>query len=297
MELTYTKKEKIAGVFVIFTALAVLAFIVTIGRGHDWFKPYIVYYTTFDESYNLNVNGDVKLFKANIGKIKKITPADDRVMVELLIEEEFTSRIREDTYVTVESPTFIGSEYISVYPGSPNSPKISEDGIIPSKEKKSISDILEEFQVEKTAKMFIRTIQDFANVAEELKNPGGPLFVAIREFSDTFANLQKITRSINEGNGTIGALIKSRETIEAINIVIEAIDKVVESLRATVDNLQKGSRDVPLITHSTINGIAEIREGVENIDRLVKSLEKNFFIKPNLPKKTKGRNIDAGLRN
>ncbi len=303
MELEYSKKEKLAGIFVIGVIAMLIAVVVIIGRGRSWFKSYITYYAMFNESYNLKVNGDVKLYKADIGKIKNITPAENRVKVELLILEEFSSRIRAGTMVTVESPTFIGSEHISVYPGHMDEALIAENGVIPSREKKSIADIMEEFQIEKTAKMLIKTIQDFANVAKTLQEPAGPLFSSIEEFKDTLVNLQEITASINKGKGTIGDLINSKETIDSVNDITVSIKEVTVSIDEAVDflkraaaNIEKGSEDVPKITDTTIKGIEEIREGVDNIDRLLKSLEQNFLIRQNLPKASKGENIDAGLR-
>ncbi|MBW1617013.1 MAG: MCE family protein [Deltaproteobacteria bacterium] len=303
MKLEYSKKEKLAGIFVIGVIVILIAIVVIIGKGRSWFKSHITYYAMFNESYNLKVNGDVKLYKANIGKIKNITPAENRVKVELLILEEFSSRIRAGTIVTVESPTFIGSEYISVYPGNTEQVLVAENGVIPSREKKSISDIMEEFQIEKTAKMLIKTVQDFSNVAQTLQAPSGPLFSAIEEFKNTFANLQEITGSVNNGKGTIGDLINSKETINSVNDITASIkditvsiDEAVGFLKKASVNIEKGSEDVPKITDTTVKGIEEIRESVDNMDRLLKSLEQNFLIRQNLPKESKGENIDAGLR-
>ena len=72
MELKFSKTENIVGVFVIFISILLLTTIIMIGRGKDWFKKYNTYYTEFEESYNLEVNQAVKLFKADIGKITKI---------------------------------------------------------------------------------------------------------------------------------------------------------------------------------------------------------------------------------
>ena len=48
-----------------------------IGRGQGLFKKYVTYYTTFNESYNLQTNAAVKLFKTDIGKVKQITLAKE----------------------------------------------------------------------------------------------------------------------------------------------------------------------------------------------------------------------------
>jgi phospholipid/cholesterol/gamma-HCH transport system substrate-binding protein len=117
MELKYSIKEKIAGVFVISSVLLLIITLIIIGKGKDWFQKYVSYHTIFDESYNLKEDTAVKLLEASIGKVKNISLMGDRVRVELLILEEYASRIRVGAVATVSSPTFIGSEYVSIKPG------------------------------------------------------------------------------------------------------------------------------------------------------------------------------------
>ncbi|MBT3310992.1 MAG: MCE family protein [Desulfobacterales bacterium] len=331
MDLDFRKKEKLVGTFLVSVAVLLLSTVVFIGRGQDWFKSHIIYYTTFDESYNLQVNAAVKLFKADIGKIKKITLEGDKVKVKLAIVEEFSSRVRTDSLATVESPTLIGDEYISIKPGSSDAPLISEEGLIPSSEKKSISDLLEEFKIEKTAKKIINTIDDLSDI-------NGPLYSAIN-------NTNKIIQDIQEGKGTVGNLLKSKdlvnniiarlddvdkiikdinkatkktpetmdrvnnnletigkisdgvhESVTDINTMLKDVEKSITSLKAALANIEKSSNDFPKVTQSTKLGIQEIRNGVKNIDKVFQSLQKNIFIRSNIPVEAEGENTDAGLR-
>jgi phospholipid/cholesterol/gamma-HCH transport system substrate-binding protein len=330
MEVDYNKKEKIVGTFVIGIVILLFAMLIIIGRGKDWFKTYITYYTTFDESYNLSENAAVKLYKADIGKVKKITLAEDKVRVELVILEDYLSRIRSDSVAIVDSPTFIGSEYISIIPGSADAPLIEKGGEIPSREKKSVSDILAEFEVEKTAKMVIPAIQDIAEIAQIMRDPEGPLFASLDSFNRTLSYFEKVARDIEAGKGTIGGIIRSRvlldkilsdldklgEILENINkassktpVIMDqvqdnlaAVKKIGDDLSESVSSIKRivkqveENRDIPEITHSVKNGIKEIRDSVDEIDKVVQSLQKNFLIKSKLPPEEEPENIDAGLR-
>ena len=331
MDLDFSKKEKIVGTFIIFIVVILLTTVVIIGRGKDWFKTYITYYTTFDESYNLKEDAAVKLFKADIGKVKKIILVENRVKVKLAILEEYSSRIRSDSVASVESPTFIGSEYISIKPGSADSPLIPKGGEINSTSKKSISDIMLEFQVEETAKKVIRAVQDLSEITQIMRDPDGPFFTAINNINKIISHFEAISRDIQAGKGTVGGVLKSSEILQ---IILDDLDKVTQILESIAeassktpeitnkvqDNLaiikkvgeevldstssikrilkevEEGSHDIPEVTRSTKRGINEIREGVENIDSVVQSLKKNLLIRPNLPPEPKGKNIDAGLR-
>ncbi len=330
MEVDYNKKEKIVGTFVIGIVILLFAMLIIIGRGKDWFKTYITYYTTFDESYNLSENAAVKLYKADIGKVKKITLTEDKVRVELVILEDYSSRIRSDSVAIVDSPTFIGSEYISIIPGSADAPLIEKGGEIPSREKKSVSDILAEFEVEKTAKMVIPAIQDIAEVAQIMRDPEGPLFASLDSFNRTLSYFERVARDIEAGKGTIGGIIRSRvlldkilsdldklgEILENINkassktpVIMDqvqdnlaAVKKIGDDVSESVSSIKRivkqveENRDIPEITHSVKNGIKEIRDSIDEIDKVVQSLQKNFLIKSNLPPEEEPENIDAGLR-
>ena len=344
MELDYSRKEKIVGIFVVCIGILLLTTIIILGRGKNWFEDYNTYYTTFDESFNLQVGADVKLFKTNVGKVKAIS-VDQKVRVKLAILEKYASRIRTDTLITVESPTFIGSEYISIIPGSADAPLLAKQGEIPSKAKKSISDLLAEFEVEKTAKKLVRAIQDIAEFTQALKDPQGPLFSTLENTNRTMQNLENITKGIEAGDGTVGNLLTSTQLLDAILIRIESVgeiltylseassktpdtvdqvqssltgvkeitggvtesvallkniltefEKSMPNIQSILENAEKGSRDVPEITTSVTRIIQEARDEIENVDKVIQSLQNNFLIKPNLPPEPIGQNTDAGLR-
>ena len=330
MEVDYNKKEKIVGMFVIGIVLLLFTMLVMISRGKDWFKTYITYYTTFDESYNLKANAAVKLYRADIGKVKKIILTEDKVKVKMIILEDYSSRIRRDSVAIVESPTFIGSEYVSIIPGSADAPLIEQGGEIPSMEKKSVSDILAEFEVEKTAKMVIPAIQDVAELAQIMRDPKGPLFALLDSFNRTLSCFERVAHDIEAGKGTIGGIIRSRvildkilgnldklsqlldninkassqtpEIMDQVQDNLATIKKIGDDVSESVSSIKRiikqveESYDIPEITHSAKNGIKEIRAGVDKIDKVVRSLQKNFLIKPNLPPEEEAENIDAGLR-
>jgi phospholipid/cholesterol/gamma-HCH transport system substrate-binding protein len=289
MELIFKKREKIVGVFILVIGLLLLASVVVIGRGKDWFKTYVTYYTVFNESYNLQVDAPVKLSKADIGKVKEVKLHGDKVRVKLTILADYASRIRTDSVATVESPTFIGSEYVSIRPGSAQAKELKAGAEIPSKAKKSIDDILAEFKVEETAKKVLGAVQDLSDIAKKMNDPQGPLFTALKNVNGILRHVEEITRHINEGKGNVGELLKTEKLIKKVYVELDRIDKILA-------NVQDGSQDVPQVTSSVKRGVNEIRDGVKRIDSVVKSVQQNPLIKPNLPPDPVGEKTDAGLR-
>jgi phospholipid/cholesterol/gamma-HCH transport system substrate-binding protein len=309
--------EKIVGLFMVVLIALLLTTIVMLGRGKDWFKKYITYYTVFKEAYNLSPNAVVKLYNADIGKVNRILVEEDRVKVELAILEDYTSRIRADSIAVVESPTVIGSEYVSIQPGTFDASPIPPEGLIPSQEKKSLKDILAEFEVEKTSKMVIAAAQDVSEMIGRLQDPEGPLFTSLHNIEKTLAHIERITGGLEAGEGSLGILLRSEEPLKKLYVEIDKVGKILENIESatsespdvmahikeavdiinrTLTNIEEGSYDVPKITKSTKRGVQEIRETVEEIDKTVTSAQKSFLIRSNLPRVPEGENIDMGLR-
>jgi len=230
MDMEFSKLERVVGTFVIGVSMLLIATLVIIGRGKDWFETYITFYTTFKESYNLQENAAVKLFKADIGRVNSITLERDRVRVKLIILEKYASRIRQDAVAVVESPTLIGSEYISIIPGSAESPLIPEQGEIPSQEKRSITDILTEFEVEKTAKMVVKAIQDISDVAQNLSDPQGPLRLALGNLKDTSSHIEKIAADLRAGKGPMGTVLRSEDLLKQILHNIHRMGNILDNI-------------------------------------------------------------------
>ncbi|MFH1075332.1 MAG: MlaD family protein [Pseudomonadota bacterium] len=339
--------ERIVGLFMVILIAMLLTTVVLLGRGKGWFKSYVPYYTVFKESYNLGANAVVKLYKADIGRVTGITVEEDRVKVELSILEEYSSRIRSDSIAVVESPTFIGSEYVSIKPGGATSEIIPVEGLIPSQEKKSINDIMSEFEVQKTAKKVIAAVQDVTEMVILLKDPKGPLFSSINNINKAIAHMETVARDFEDGHGSLGTIVRSQEPLEKIYAQLDRIGKILDnvenasgetvkviktihgsvtglqialgkaettktgiltgaqeaiiSVNTTLKNMEQGSVNIPDITLSTRQGVQEIREAVEKFDNVVTSLEKNFFIRSNVPDdrteiNIKDSNVDMGLR-
>lgn len=345
MEMEFTRLERVVGTFIIGVSMLLMATLIIIGRGKDWFEAYNTYYTTFNESYNLQENAAVKLYKADIGKVKKIVLEKDRVRVKLVIFEKYASRIRQDAIATVESPTFIGSEYISIIPGTMEAPLIPNQGDIPSREKRSISDVLADFEIEKTAKMVIQAIQDFSEIAHSLSDPQGPLRTALDNINKTSQHVESVTADLKDGKGPAGALLQSEAILAKIQLNMDRISDILENINRTtaqapqtmtlvrenlsayrdagqavnqrvaqakevlnniqvaakdlqiiMKNIKTGSVKVPRIATSFLDGVEEIREGVEQIERVVDSLQQSILIRGNLPEEPDARITDAGAR-
>ena len=86
------------------------------------------------------------------------------------------------------------------------------------------------------------------------------------------------------------------DNVYTLNAILEEARVSIETIQVILENLKQGSQEIPQVTQSARQGIREIREGVENIDRVVQSLQRNIIIRSNLPDEPLSMDIDAGIR-
>jgi len=345
MDLDFSSKEKIVGAFTIGIIILVLATVILIGRGKDWFRASVVFYATFSESYNLKKNAAVKMYSTDIGLVKDISLAGEKVKLTLKIYKDFAPRIKSNAIASVESPTLIGDEFVSIKPGSHDFPLLPPDSEIQTMAKKSLTDILEEFEIEKTAKMVVAAIQGISETAQELRAPEGPLMTSLNNIERASGHFDKLTASLQAGEGTAGSILQSRELIEALlaridklgvildnlsratektpqtvelvntNLetlkqfstrasgsfvrlenILKEVDESILAIKTILTNVETGSHDIPAIIQSARQGMDDIRDSVDETDKIIQSIQANPLIRSNLPPEPEARPTDSGLR-
>lgn len=305
MRLQYSTMERMTGAFILLTLIVFLFTVAVVGRGKNWFRKHVVYYTTFQEGYNLVSGSRVKLLGTDIGSVTDVLlTKGNKVKVRVKVLAEYASRIRANSVATVESPTVIGSEYINIRPGTSKAAAIPPEGLIPTKEKKKFTEYLEEYEIGAKLEHISKILEDLALITDQLKDPKGPFF-------GTFSNLQQITGTVESGEGSLGRLIKSDELYEHMDTFVATLQETADYLVRAGVNIEKGSehlekatREVPemvdktqelldrllkvqVILEKVMTEVPEIsaqaREGMQEVNRILDSVKENFLIRPNLP--------------
>ena len=305
MRLQYSTMERMTGAFILLTLIVFLFTVAVVGRGKNWFRKHVVYYTTFEEGYNLVSGSRVKLLGTDIGSVTDVLlTTGNKVKVRVKVLAEYASRIRANSVATVESPTVIGSEYINIRPGTSKAAVIPPEGLIPTKEKKKFTEYLEEYEIGAKLEHIGKILEDLAQITDQLKDPKGPFF-------GSFGNLQQITGTVEAGEGSLGRLIKSDELYEHMDTFVATLQETADYLVRAGVNIEKGSEHlekatregpemvdktqelldrllkVQVILEKVMTEVPEIsaqaREGMQEVNRILDSVKENFLIRPNLP--------------
>ena len=304
MRLQYTTMERMTGAFILLTLLVFLFTVAVVGRGKNWFRKHVVFYTTFNEGYNLVSGSRVKLLGTDIGSVVEVGLSEsNQARVKIRVLADYAPRIRTNSVATVESPTVIGSEYINISPGTTNALPIPPEGEIPTREKKKLMEYLEEYEI-----------------GEKLENIGKIL-----------EDLAQITGTVEAGKGSLGRLVKSDELYRQIHDELDDIGRFVATLQETADslviagsniekgskNLEKSTREAPEMVDKVqelldrllrVSGLmekamvevpeisAQAREGMREVNLILESVKENFLIRPNVPPPPKSESHSLEIR-
>ncbi|MDR2422532.1 MAG: MlaD family protein [Deltaproteobacteria bacterium] len=285
--MNYTRSEKAAGL----TLLAGFGFIavamVLVGAGRDWLSSYQNYFILLKSGYGLLPGVKVKFLRLDIGRVSELKITDDNmVKIDLAILTDFSSRLKGDSLASVNSPTIIGSEYIEIVPGDPQSPSIPPGGQIPAKDSQTVDQLLASIQIKEKLRQLDVIMKNVASITTQLEDPTGSFF-------GTMANLKRATGAIAGGEGTVGGLVIKAEVHDELLAALKELRGVSESLNRTALGLKK---DLPNITakidsilrqvESGTRSFPEVargaREGLREVDQILDSVKRNFLIRGNL---------------
>ena len=139
--------------------------------------------------------------------------------------------------------------------------------------------MLNEFQVEKTTKMVVDAVQEISKIVLLLRDPEGPLFTALDNANKTLAHIEKITRDISSGKGTLGNIVSSRDLLDHIHQNLDKVEDAVDTLKKILSNIEKGSHDIPKV-FNLADQIILLNKG--EIDVFSSPDEIQYSTKPNI---------------
>lgn len=273
MKITDTQKAKL-GMFVMLTGLILIVSLYLIGKKQNLFGDTFKITAVFNNVNGLKIGNNVRYAGINVGTVKDIIMVNDStICVDMVIEESIRRHMKENAFAVVGSDGLVGSMVVNIFPGNGKGQVLQQGDTISSIRKKSGADMMSTLSI---------TNDNVAELSQEIL---------------------KITRSINEGKGTLGLLVNDeamgadlKETIANLKTashdaskVIDEIKEVVSSVdtednllnvllkdsvtaeqfRTVVANLEQSSKEINLVINNLNDVILNVKEGEGAFNYLV----------------------------
>jgi phospholipid/cholesterol/gamma-HCH transport system substrate-binding protein len=201
------------GAFIIATLGILTAGIFIIGSKQYLFSSTYRLKTQFATVVGLDPGAEVRVGGVHSGTVRGIElpnkPAD-KITVLMDLQRSTHDIIKQDSVAAIETEGLLGNEYVSISFGSAQGLNVKDDDTIASEAPLVIADLL------KKADGILDSSQQ-----------------ALDNVTVTTANLSSISGKINQGQGTIGALVNDKK-------IYTQMDQTTAGLRDTVNHAQAG---------------------------------------------------------
>ena len=224
-----TPLELKVGIFVTAGVGLVMLAILLLGGGTSIFSRPVSYNSHVPQADGLFQGGKVVLGGLSAGKIEKLEfdPQEHNVRLRLKTDRKFAEFIRRGSETEVLTQGVLGDKYISITPGLADQPELGEGAELPNRPTKDLKEMLGKSDQLMTSLSSIASSLDrvlhsfetesgqgrlFRNMTETTKNLAQASAKLSAEIEDlklkhAGANLNQILDKINNGSGTLGALL------------------------------------------------------------------------------------------
>ena len=205
----------------------------------------------FNAVRDLKVGDAVRLAGVPVGRVKKISIQQSKVDVQFDVDPE--AGVKTDSIASVQFTGMMGQNFVALTFGSEKAPTAEKGATLESREQPDLSQIMT--KLEAVADGVQNMTKSFSG--DEISKLFGPFTDFLKQnqpkITAILGNVQNITGSISEGQGTVGKIIHD--------------DTLYQSALSTVSNLNRTIADAKPLADDARATIAEARTIISGIGR------------------------------
>jgi phospholipid/cholesterol/gamma-HCH transport system substrate-binding protein len=204
------------GAFIVVTLAILAAGIFIIGDRQYLFSDTYRLKAQFSTVVGLDAGAEVRVGGVHTGSVRRIdlpSKPTDKITVLMDLQRSTHDIVKQDSVAAIQTEGLLGNEYVSISFGSAQAPNVKDGDTIASQPPLVIADLI------------VKTDA----ILDSSKG-------AIDNVSVATANLSAISAKINNGQGTIGALINDKQ-------MYNELDATTVGMRDTMTHAQAGITD------------------------------------------------------
>ena len=202
------------GVFVVAILLLFAAAVFWIGKKQFLFRSTYRLQAEFQNVAGLNAGAGVRvggILEGTVRQIQLPVRSNEKVRVLMDMASATSNVIKKDSVAAIKSEGLVGDKFVEISFGSERAPSVKDGDTIQAQPPLQISDLL--------------------NKTNELLDTTNG---AIQNVNETANNLKSITTKIDQGQGTVGALINNKKIYQDVNAGAAAFQENMEALKHNV---------------------------------------------------------------
>jgi phospholipid/cholesterol/gamma-HCH transport system substrate-binding protein len=237
-----------AGLFILFGFLLLLFVFEFVGE-LSFLEKRNHFKTNFQSIGELREGNPVKFSGVEVGRIKDISIKDNKIEVAIKVDEKVP--VKKDTVASIRLTSLLGTSYINLSFGSPESGLASSGDVLLSEEPSDINELIAD--VQNTVNSISNTFETFDIFGENKE-----------DVSKLIKNLSVVVTDISEGKGTLGKLVKDESLYNDATKTFANINEITSSIKSGQGTLGK------LVTDDTL--YIETRSAMTNLSKFTENI-------------------------
>ncbi len=277
MHFKFKHRQKLIGAFFLLSCAIVLILLAIVARGQKWLQSYSPYVAYFEEGRGLRIGTSITIKGLDAGKVSSVgLGPDNRVKVGVKVFREYARKINTGAKISLVQP-MLGSNSLEIIPGPDNAPPLPKGGVIPSVDEGKV-DL--KALIDNTARLIanlesprgdlMQTLANVNSATRSVANPQGDLMQALANVN---AATKKLADALSSETGTIGMLMEKRELYDKLSSSALHLDNILAGMEESTPELKAS--------------ISAARTDLEESEKVIRSLQKNFLIRGNIEKRLK----------
>ncbi len=270
----YRESEIKAGLFIFISLLLLLAFLFVISGAGSWGQK-ATYRVRFPSVSGVEQGSLVRFAGLQVGRVKNMAiPADDDFCVELLLEVEQNTPIRNNSQAKLTTIGIMGAYYVEISQGTPDSPRLAPGSLIPTKTVSTIAQLsepggeaLSEFKEMVIRLNLLLSQENRDNFASLLQNLNDITAANAEQTSRVMGNLDRATAQLDETLQLINQILARNDT--TLHTSLTHMDQMLVKTVAAVEQINR----LTLTVDTTIGqNQEELQRLTENLGQLAENL-------------------------
>ncbi len=271
----YKSSEIKAGIFILFSIVAFVGFLVII-LGLNNIQEKEIYRVRFNYVGGIEKGSTVRYAGMEVGQIVDIyLPKDDYPGVELKMEVLKDTPIHEDSHAFMTTIGLMGSFYIEITAGSPDSPLLPEGALVKSQNvtgfaqmSNSATKVTEELYILLQHMNEVMSMENRENLGKMLTAMTEISETANHEMQDMLASMRILSENMNKTVNTVNSLLAQNDSTIANSL--KGVEALVENSTNTVNQLSTVLQEMEYNISNNQDNYSEL---MSSMNVLVRNLE------------------------
>jgi phospholipid/cholesterol/gamma-HCH transport system substrate-binding protein len=272
------------GVFVVLGTIVLVTSLYFIGNRQNLFGNNMTINAYFNNVNGLKLGNNVRYSGIVTGTVSKIEMTDkDLILVEMLIEEELSKKIKTNAVATIGTNGLVGSTIVNIIPQDGDFPFLKSGDTINTYRKIGADDMLNTLST--TNENAALLMSDLLDITTQIRKGKGTIGMLVtdslvaQDLRESIFQLKKTSRGASNTIAKLTAIISSIDLEESVAGVLLNDSIAAGKMSNVLTNLERSSISVDSITTNLNSYLGQITDGkgalnyVVNDENLTKDID------------------------